>query len=48
MPEGVELADKALCVKLPVEIDAVIRAHPNRSAWMRRVLTEAAKAELMD
>ncbi len=41
-------ATKPLCVGMPPEIDALIRALPNRSEWMRRVLTEAAKRELME
>jgi hypothetical protein len=28
-------------------IDAVVRSLPNRSEWLRRVITEAAKRELM-
>lgn len=47
LPEGVDLAKSALCVKLPMEIDAVIRPMPNRSEWLRRVICEAAKRELM-
>jgi hypothetical protein len=27
--------------------DALVRALPDRSAWLRRVITEAAKRELM-
>lgn len=43
------LADKALSVRLPVSIDAVIRKLPSeqRAAWLRRVLCEAAQRELM-
>nr|WP_275072549.1 hypothetical protein [Petrachloros mirabilis] len=33
--------------RVPVHIDALVRALPNRSAWLRRVITEAALAELM-
>jgi hypothetical protein len=46
IPEGVELADKPLCVKLPVDIDAYVRSLPHRSQWIRRVIVEAAKREL--
>jgi hypothetical protein len=47
--KGIGLKDKSmpLCVGMPPEIDALIRALPNRSEWMRRVLTEAAQRELM-
>jgi len=43
------LADKALSVRLPVSIDAVIRKLPSeeRAAWLRRVLCEAVQRELM-
>jgi hypothetical protein len=34
-------------VRLPVHIDKTIRALPNRTAWLRRVITEAAQRELM-
>jgi hypothetical protein len=44
-----ELAKSPLCVKLPIEIDEAIRAlGDDRTVWMRRVLTEAAKKELID
>lgn len=32
-------------VLLPKEIDQVIRALPNRTEWLRRVITEAAERE---
>lgn len=47
LPEGVELAKQALCVKLPVDIDAVVRPMANRSEWLRRVIVDAAQKELM-
>jgi hypothetical protein len=34
-------------VKLPVSVDAVVQTLPNRSAWLRRVITEAAQQALM-
>ena len=43
----VQLAEKPLAVRVNEEIDAVIRALPNKTEWMRRVLTEAAKKELL-
>jgi hypothetical protein len=43
------LAEKALSVRLPVSVDAIIRKLPSekRAAWLRRVLSEAALRELM-
>lgn len=43
----VELADKPIPVRLPVDVDAAVRQLPDRSAWLRRVITEAAQRELM-
>jgi hypothetical protein len=40
------LSKENLAVKLPSRIDVVVRSLPNRSAWMRRVLVEAAEREL--
>jgi hypothetical protein len=42
------LATLATSARLPLEIDAVVRSLPNRSAWLRRVVTEAAKRELIN
>jgi hypothetical protein len=41
------LAASALMARIPVHIDAVVRSLPNRSAWLRRVITEAAQRELI-
>jgi hypothetical protein len=41
------LAALALSARVAVHIDAIVRQHPNRSAWLRRVITEAAQRELM-
>jgi len=30
-----------------LDIDAAVRSLPNRSAWLRRVITEAARRELL-
>ncbi len=48
-PNPEPLADKALSVRLPVSIDALIRALPSdqRADWLRRILGEAAKRELL-
>lgn len=42
-----KLAIAVTSVKLPETIDAVVRSLPNRTAWLRRVITEAAERELM-
>ncbi len=41
------LADVSIQVRLTRSIDSVVRSLPNRSAWLRRVITEAAQRELM-
>jgi hypothetical protein len=46
-PKPGSLASKPISVLLNKEIDAVIRALPDRSDWLRRVITEAAQRELM-
>ena len=38
----VALADQPLCVKVDREIDAIIRAMPERSAWLREAIETAA------
>ena len=43
-----ELATSVTGVKLPIAIDGVVRSLPNRAAWLRRVITEAAQRELMN
>ncbi|WP_071592250.1 hypothetical protein [Pseudanabaena sp. PCC 6802] len=41
------LAETQVQVRLFRDIDALVRSLPNRSAWLRRVITEAAQRELM-
>jgi hypothetical protein len=41
------LADAQLQVRVFRDIDALVRSLPNKSAWLRRVITEAAQRELM-
>jgi hypothetical protein len=36
-----------MTVKLFEDIDTAVRSLPNRSEWLRRVITEAAQRELM-
>lgn len=43
----VSLASKPLCVKVAPDIDELVRSLPNTSAWLRRVVTEAALKELL-
>jgi hypothetical protein len=43
-----ELTTSATGVKLPISIDQKVRSLPNRTAWLRRVITEAAQRELME
>lgn len=38
--EGVELARRPTCVKLPIAIDAIVRSLPDRSAWLRAAILE--------
>jgi hypothetical protein len=42
-----DLSKKAIAVKLPVDVDGVVRSVPNMAAWLRRVITEAAQRELI-
>jgi hypothetical protein len=41
------LADNPVQVRLSKSVDAAVRAVPNRSEWLRRVISEAAQRELM-
>lgn len=42
------LSDKLTCVRLTKSVeDSLKSALPNKSAWLRRVITEAAQRELM-
>ena len=47
LPPGAKLAKKPLAVKVLEEEDALIRALPEQSAWLRRVICEAARRELL-
>ncbi|MCY7394233.1 MAG: hypothetical protein LH647_22875 [Leptolyngbyaceae cyanobacterium CAN_BIN12] len=38
-------ARKPVSVLLPKDIDAVVRTLPNRTEWLRRVISEAVKRE---
>ncbi|MBD2299860.1 hypothetical protein [Nostoc sp. FACHB-190] len=45
-PMGNEaLAKTPLCVKVSPKVDLAIKAMPDKSAWLRRVITEAAVKE---
>lgn len=42
------LADIALSVRVPIDVDQVVRSlNHQKSSWLRRVITEAARRELM-
>jgi hypothetical protein len=43
--ENESLARQPLCVKLPVKVASAIRELPNKSDWLRRVITDAAFKE---
>ena len=45
---GVKLSDKAYGVKLPGDIAAALENLPQRSAWLRRVISAAVRAELLN
>ena len=42
---GVELAKTALCVKLPADLDAIVRPMPFRSEWLRKAITNQLRAD---
>jgi hypothetical protein len=41
------MAKQNIQLRLTQSIDAAVRSLPNRSAWLRRVITEAAQLELI-
>jgi hypothetical protein len=42
------LSDKTLSLRLPADIDQAVRSlHHQKSSWLRRVISEAARRELM-
>jgi hypothetical protein len=43
----IPLAEKPLSARVEPEIDQAVRSLANPSAWMRRVITEAARRELL-
>ena len=47
IPPGEKLASKILGVRVTEPIDAAVRALPEPSAWLRRVIGEAARRELL-
>ena len=47
VPPGEKLAAKMLAVRVTESVDTAIRALPEMSAWLRRVITEAARRELL-
>lgn len=47
-PDSEPLASRQIQVRLPESIDVVVRKVPDKANWLRRVITEAAKRELME
>jgi len=47
LPPGARLAKKPLAVKVLEEVDIAVRSLPEQAAWLRRVICEAAKRELL-
>jgi|GEM_PF-3650556 len=47
IPPGAKIAKRPLTVRVLEEVDTVIRSLPEPSAWLRRVITEAAERELL-
>lgn len=39
-------ADQPLAVRVEVEFDTWVRSLPNKTEWLRKVITEAAKREM--
>jgi len=48
IPPGARIAKRPLTVKVLEEFDTVIRALPEPSAWLRKVISEAARKELLN
>ncbi|MBW4551373.1 MAG: hypothetical protein KME35_09725 [Aphanocapsa sp. GSE-SYN-MK-11-07L] len=46
-PKPNSLARDGLTVRVEKTIDVLVRSLPNRSEWLRRVITEAAERELL-
>lgn len=40
-----EMAESPLSVRLPAELDTFVRSLPNRTEWLRQVISEAAERE---
>ncbi len=47
LPAGEELAKAALCVKLPVAIDAIVRPMENRLKFMRQAIEKLRRDGLL-
>ncbi|MGB7414678.1 MAG: hypothetical protein WA902_10755 [Thermosynechococcaceae cyanobacterium] len=41
------LSDKLTCVRLTQNVEVALKQLPNKSVWLRKVITEAAQRELM-
>ncbi len=40
------MADKPICVRLPVDVEQVLRSMPNRSEFLRGVITNAVRKKI--
>jgi hypothetical protein len=45
-PSG-KLSKRIIGIRLPEDIDTVVRSHPQSAAWLRQVITEAVQRELI-
>jgi hypothetical protein len=45
LPDGVELAEKTLGVKVPKNIDALVRSLPSKAVWLREAIAEKLTRE---
>jgi len=48
IPPGARIAKRPLAVKVLEEVDSAIRSLPEPSAWLRRVICDAANRELLN
>ncbi len=46
-PQPDSWSRQTVATRLDKQTDKIVRSLPNRSEWLRRVITEAAKRELM-
>lgn len=44
-PYEEQMAERPISVRLPVDLDKLVRSLPNRTEWLRRVIAEAVERE---